>query len=83
MRHPGGGAGLHEMTTSSQPVVLTADELACLRDCAAGNAGPRDAALVAALSAKGLLQAGDGHPVPTPANSSLPRRAMISVLSAA
>ena len=59
------------MTTSSQPVVVTADELACLRDCAAGNAGPRDAALVAALSAKGLLQAGDGHPVPTPAGEHL------------
>jgi len=59
------------MTTSSQQAVLTAEEMACLRDCAEGNAGPRDARLVAALSAKGLVQSDDGRPVPTPAGHHL------------
>lgn len=59
------------MTTSTQQAVLTAEEMACLRDCAEGNAGPRDAALLAALSAKGLVQPGEGRPVLTPAGQHL------------
>jgi hypothetical protein len=59
------------MTTSTQPVVPTAEELACLRDCAEGNAGPRDAALLEALTAKGLLQVEGGAHVPTPAGRHL------------
>ena len=60
------------MTTSAQQTVLTAEEMACLRDCAEGNAGPRDAALLAALSAKGLVQADDHRrPTLTPAGHHL------------
>jgi len=59
------------MTTSAQQAVLTAEEMACLRDCAEGNAGPRDALLLAALSAKGLVQAGDGRHALTPAGHHL------------
>ena len=60
------------MTTSAQQTVLTAEEMACLRDCTEGNAGPRDAALLAALSAKGLVQADDHRrPTLTPAGHHL------------
>lgn len=59
------------MTTSAQPAAPTAEELACLRDCAEGNAGPRDAALLDALVAKGLLQREGGGHVPTPAGRHL------------
>lgn len=59
------------MTTSTQQAVLTAEEMACLRDCADGNSGPRDASLLAALSAKGLLQPGNGVPALTPAGHHL------------
>ena len=60
------------MTTSAQQTVLTAEEMACLRDCAEGNAGPRDAALLASVTAKGLVQAGDDRrPTLTPAGHHL------------
>ena len=53
------------MTTSSQPSVLTADELTCLRDCAEGRA--IEPAACETLAAKGLLQRDDGRYVLTPA----------------
>ena len=59
------------MTTSTQQAVLTAEEMACLRDCAEGNAGPRDAALLASLSAKGLVEGTGDRPVLTPAGQHL------------
>lgn len=53
------------MTTSSQPSVLTTEELASLRDCAEGR--EIVPAACEALAAKGLLQREDGHYILTPA----------------
>ena len=53
------------MTTSSQHSVLTADELACLRECAQGRSIPDDASTLAALAAKGMLDLRDGRYVLT------------------
>ena len=55
------------MTTSSQHSVLTADELACLRECAQGRSILDDASTLAALAAKGMLDLRDGRYVLTPA----------------
>ena len=59
------------MTTSSQHAVLTADELACLRECAQGRSIPDDANTLAALAAKGMLDQHDGRYVLTPAANHL------------
>jgi hypothetical protein len=52
------------MTTTSQQVVLSTEEIACLRACAEG--GDPDPRMLRALAAKGMVQAGDGHAL-TPA----------------
>jgi hypothetical protein len=52
------------MTTTSQPDVLSTEELACLRACALGR--DPDPVMVRTLAAKGMLQTDNGH-VLTPA----------------
>ena len=47
--------------------MLTADELACLRECAQGRCLPEDADTLAALAAKGMLDHHDGRYALTPA----------------
>lgn len=47
------------MTTSTQQMVLTGDEIACLRDVAEGRARPASDTAVTALVAKGMLSADD------------------------
>lgn len=55
------------MTTTSQQTVLSPAELLCLRECADGRSIASDAPMLAALKAKGMLEAdGDGY-VLTPA----------------
>lgn len=55
------------MTTSTQPTVLSTEELACLRACAEGRGQADAGPLLASLAAKGMLDVHDGHPALTPA----------------
>jgi hypothetical protein len=55
------------MTTTSQAVVLTTDELSCLRECAQGRSIPEDARTLEALAAKGMLDVREGRYCLTPA----------------
>lgn len=55
------------MTTSSQPSVLTTEELACLRACAEGQPAPGAGPVLESLAAKGMLEIHEGRPSLTPA----------------
>ena len=56
------------MTTSTQQMVLTTDEIACLRDVAERRSRPATDPALTALVAKGMLAADDAsHHTLTPA----------------
>lgn len=55
------------MTTSSQPTVLSTEELACLQACAEGRSQDHAGPLLSSLAAKGMLEIHDGRPTLTPA----------------
>lgn len=55
------------MTTTSHQTVLSPEELSCLRECAEGRTIGRDAGLLDALAAKGMLDASAGRYMLTPA----------------
>ena len=55
------------MTTTSQQSVLSPEELLCLHECAEGRSIARDAGLLAALAAKGMLDGSGGRYMLTPA----------------
>jgi hypothetical protein len=55
------------MTTTSQQTVLSSEELDCLRSCAQGRIGDRDAPMLQSLAAKGMLQGEHGRYALTPA----------------